>query len=102
MMGLAMMFDVQWAAIGVAIVIAGCGGSGHEAKSDAPVVFGDGSVDGGQPRYVVAKSGTRLKVSWYETPDGVRSPVPDVFFDSAMAVGCRPRKWTDGKTRCVP
>lgn len=78
------------------LCVLGCGDS-PPATPDAPPQTPDASAGG----YVVGRSGTRLKLSWFET-DGVRSPFSDGFFDTELGVSCRPELWSDHVERCTP
>jgi len=49
----------------------------------------------------VARSGSRLKVTWYQTADGVRTPIEGLF-DSLLGKSCTPQSWSDSVTRCTP
>jgi hypothetical protein len=50
-----------------------------------------------------ARSGSRLKLAWYEFADGFRTWAPPTdLFDAELAVACSPTKWTDGFVRCTP
>jgi len=53
---------------------------------------------------VIAKSGSRLKLTWLTTPDGVRVPFesPFAFFDSERNERCVRYPWSDGTLRCTP
>lgn len=55
------------------------------------------------------QSGSRLKVVWYETADGFRSPVTEdattmrpVLFDAELDVSCTRQRWSDDVARCTP
>ena len=79
----------------------GCGGPSHASSdassntgSDATASQLDAPTDG-PSSYSVARSGTRLKLSWWQTADGVRSPSDDGFYDSELGTICRPTAWAD-------
>lgn len=69
--------------------------------------FDDSGIDDARPdapslQYAVARSGTRLKLSWWQTSDGVRAPAAGVFYDSELTQTCRPSTWADASFLCIP
>jgi hypothetical protein len=53
-----------------------------------------------------ATSGTRIKLVWYQTPDGVKSwigttPGPG-FYDTLLGSDCHLSLWNDNNTYCTP
>jgi hypothetical protein len=52
------------------------------------------------------RSGTQLKLRWFEYSDGARelawSSSEGVYFDSRFDTRCEPIEWADGVTRCTP
>lgn len=52
------------------------------------------------------QSGSRLKLYWFESDDGLRAPASLVFgerfYDVETGTDCEPIEWADGKTRCTP
>jgi len=92
----------------VAAVACGSPAKNHPADGAGPtdgmgVLDGptDSPPDASSGKYVVARSGARLKLHWYQTPDGSEYPL-DGFYDSVLGVNCTPQPWTDGTTRCTP
>jgi hypothetical protein len=59
---------------------------------DPPIV--SGPSDG-------ARSGGRLKLTYWRTEDGIAVWRP-VFFDSQLGISCVPVRWRDGGTYCTP
>src|SRR5258708_4036422 len=74
-----------------------------EAAVDAPP---DTPLDAGGDPNEGAISGTRLKLVWYQTADGVKTWIVNsagpTFFDAQRAEDCRARLWADGATYCTP
>lgn len=47
-------------------------------------------------------SGTRLKLYYYQSGDGMQAPIPGAFYDSTLGIECSPQIAADGVTRCLP
>jgi hypothetical protein len=79
------------------VVVAGCSGS-TPAAIDAPVA---GSGDAGLGPNEGARSGSRLKLTWFDFTDGTRQW--NGFFDAERKESCYPyASWPDGNTYCTP
>src|SRR6185312_15562710 len=92
------------------VLTCACGGS-HPNRPDASVSAdsSDGStIDGATSDAAVhgptiARSGSRLKLAWYQTNDGVRVPTSnDEFYDSSRDELCRLWYLSDGLRHCTP
>src|SRR3954466_9466481 len=80
------------------LVLAACSPS-VTAQSDAPPTQAD-APPGPDPNDG-ARSGTRLKLTWFELGDGTRQW--DGFYDAQRKENCYIyQDWTDGKSYCAP
>lgn len=89
----------------VVVVAAGCGSPDPKVTldgggSDAQETPADAHI------YTIngASSGTRLKLGWVQTADGMRhlSRTSLDYYDSMREVDCRAEVWANGKTYCTP
>src|SRR5690349_20382077 len=82
----------------VVLLVAGCGSSAGTPR-DAPA--GDATADGGVDPNEGARSGSRLKLTWFELSDGTRQW--NGFYDAERKENCSPSAtWTDGHAYCTP
>jgi hypothetical protein len=82
----------------VVVLVAACSGN-TASPSDAPA--GDATSDGGVDPNEGARSGSRLKLTWFEFSDGTRQW--NSFYDAERKEGCYPYPaWTDGHVYCTP
>jgi hypothetical protein len=82
----------------VLVLLAACGAS-TGTTVDAPA--GDATSDGGVDPAEGARSGSRLKLTWFELSDGTRQW--DGFYDYERKEACYPYPaWTDGHVYCTP
>src|SRR5262245_65222995 len=51
---------------------------------------------------VVATSGSRISLHWYDYADGVRQPDASALYDKSLHAFCTTTLWIDGVARCVP
>lgn len=58
---------------------------------------GDNLADPGTPR-----SGSRLKLAWYEYEDGTRELETAWYYDAELDEHCTPTAWSDGQRYCKP
>ena len=58
---------------------------------------GDNLPDPGTPH-----SGSRLRLGWWNYPDGTQQLETNWYYDAALRVRCVPSDWSDGKRYCAP
>ena len=86
-------------ALGVVLVLAAACSPSVTAQSDAPPVAVD--TPAGPDPNDGARSGTRLKLTWFELADGTRQW--DGFYDALRKETCYLySNWIDGKAYCAP
>ncbi|MGE0550600.1 MAG: hypothetical protein AB7O24_29385 [Kofleriaceae bacterium] len=61
------------------------------------IACGDNTADTGG-----ARSGSRLKLVWYEYSDGTRQLERGWYFDDERGERCTPVRWSDGSRYCTP
>jgi hypothetical protein len=54
------------------------------------------------PDPTAARSGSRLKLAWYEYEGGARELETSWYHDSVLGQRCTPALWSDGKHYCTP
>jgi hypothetical protein len=54
------------------------------------------------PDPALPRSGTRLKLGWYEYDGNARELEPSWYFDSELRERCSGELWSDGKRYCTP
>ena len=78
-------------------LVAACGGN---TASPIDASAGDAALDAGVDPNEGARSGSRLKLTWFEFSDGTRQW--NSFYDAERKEGCYPYPaWTDGHGRLV-
>jgi hypothetical protein len=82
----------------VVVLLAACGGhAGTTIDAATDDVLTDGGVDPDEG----ARSGGRLKLTWFNFTDGTRQW--DSFYDAERKEGCYPyQAWTNGHVYCTP
>lgn len=80
------------------VLVAACSGNAV-TPSDGPA--GDATGDAGVDPNEGARSGARLKLTWFDFTDGTRQW--DSFYDAERKESCYPYPaWTDGRVYCTP
>jgi hypothetical protein len=79
-------------------LLAACGGG------SSPHLGGDAPADSDTIAASEGHSGTRLKLAWLDTPDGIHQVTTTTrdYFDAQLGDDCRAEVWADGKTHCTP
>ena len=87
----------------------GCSGNSVSLPSDAPTTIDaavDATPDAGSDPNEGATSGARIKLVWYQTPDGVKSYIAGLpgpgYYDAQRDEDCGAVRWADGNTYCTP